>query len=112
MAIGKKDVHVQWLQAIVEVLMDHKGGEVGLQTIYFEIRRYRTLTDNDLRITYGQENYKHMIRSLLTRKDWGLVAEDRAVKVRRGVYALSESVCHGMGLGACESQQQHHSRTE
>jgi len=59
-------VILEWWKAIVNVLEAHFPETVDLQTIYLEVRRHRTLVDDDFKMRYGQPNYQHAVRSTLT----------------------------------------------
>jgi len=74
-------MYYRW-QAIMKVLLKRFPEGVALQTIYLEVRCYREETD--LKVTYGQQNFKHSIRSELAR----LKKEGSVEKVTRGVYRL------------------------
>lgn len=76
--------NLKWWKAIVNVLKAHYPETVDLQTIYLEVRQHRTLVDNDLKMTYGQLNYQHTVRSILT----GLVKEGSVERVKRATYRL------------------------
>jgi len=73
-------MYSRW-QAIVKVLLRFPNG-VALQTIYLEIQRYREETD--LKMTYGQQNFKHSIRSELAK----LKKEGSVERLTRGIYGL------------------------
>lgn len=74
----------EWWKAIVNVLKAHHPETADLQTIYLEVRQHRTPVDNDLKMTYGQLNYQHTVRSILT----GLVKEGSVERVKRATYRL------------------------
>lgn len=73
-------MYSRW-QAIVKVLLRFPDGAV-LQTIYLEVQRYREETD--LIMTYGQQNFKHSIRSELAK----LKKEGSVERLTRGFYRL------------------------
>lgn len=75
---------LEWWKAIVNVLEAHYPKTVNLQTIYLEVRQHRTLVDDDLKMTYGQLNYQHTVRSTLTH----LVREGSVERVKRATYRL------------------------
>ena len=75
---------LEWWKAIVNVLKAHYSETVDLQTIYLEVRQHRTLVDNNLKMTYGQLNYQHTVRSILT----VLVKEGSVERVKRATYRL------------------------
>lgn len=76
--------NLEWWKAIVNVLKAHYPETVDLQTIYLEVRQHRTLVDNDLKMTFGQLNYQHTVRSILT----CLVKECSVERVKRATYRL------------------------
>ena len=76
--------NLEWWKAIVNVLKAHYPETVDLQTIYLEVRQHRTLVDDDLKMTYGQLNYQHTVRSALTH----LVREGSVERVKRATYRL------------------------
>jgi len=76
--------NLEWWKIIGNVLKDHYPKTVDLQTIYLDVRQYRTLVDNDLKMTYGQLNYQHTVRRILT----SLVEEGSVERVKRAAYRL------------------------
>jgi hypothetical protein len=75
---------LEWWKAIINVLLAYFPKTVDLQTIYLDVRQHRTLTDNDLKITYRRPNYEHTVRRTLT----NLVKERSVDRVKRATYRL------------------------
>jgi len=76
--------NLEWWKAVVNVLKAHYPETVDLQTVYLEVRQHRTLVDYDFKMTYGQPNYHHTVRSILAR----LVKEGSVERVKRATYRL------------------------
>jgi predicted transcriptional regulator of viral defense system len=76
-----------WDKVVLHVLGDHYPHEVDLQTIYFEVDKYKKLTKEHLENTkYGEPHYKHIMRATLNE----LNKRGKVKRVRRGVYVLKE----------------------
>lgn len=55
-----------WDEAVLNVLGEHHPDVVSLQTIYFEVRKYRKLGEEDLKTTrWGEPRYQHIVRAIL-----------------------------------------------
>jgi predicted transcriptional regulator of viral defense system len=80
-------MNLTWDEAVLHVLGNHHPHEVSLQTIYFEVRKYRKLTEEDSEVTkYGEPRYQHIVRATLTSLAKGGFVE----RIRRGMYVLRE----------------------
>jgi len=77
--------NLTWREAILNVLLDHEQTEVTLSQIYSEISHYRELTPNDLQFTYGQRNYTHKIRRILT----DMIRNNEVIRTKKGTYVLN-----------------------
>ena len=76
-----------WEEAVLHVLGSHYPSKVSLQTIYFDVGKFRKLTENNFEINkYGQIRYQHTVRAILNI----LVKEGMAERIGRGVYVLKE----------------------
>ena len=75
--------HLYWRDAVIEVLSGHRN-DMKLKDIYREVRRYRELTNNDEKETFGQVNYYHKVRSILS----VLVKEGTIERTDRAAYKL------------------------
>jgi len=83
----KEKNDLTWKEAVLHVLGDHYPSEVSLQTIYFEVRKYRKLGEGDLEINrWGEPRYQHTIRHTM----YALVKGGSVERIRRGIYVLRE----------------------
>lgn len=74
-------------EAILHVLGSHYPHEVDLQTIYFEIGKYKKLNEFDLEIIpYGEPRYHDTVRATIN----PLLKRGMIERIRRGVYVLKE----------------------
>ena len=81
------DFDLTWDEAVLHVLGSHYPREVDLQTIYFEIGKYRKLNEFDLEITkYGEPRWNHIVRSIIQ----SLLKKGMIERIRRGAYVLKE----------------------
>ena len=78
---------LEWEEAVLQVLRNHRPDAVSLQVVYFEVDKYKKIREWHLETTkYGEPRYKHIVRATvnnLNRK--GLVE-----RIRRGMYILKE----------------------
>ncbi len=76
-----------WDKAVLHVLGSHYPREVDLQTIYFEIGKYRKLNEFVLENNnYGETRYKHIVRARITE----LFKRGMIERIRKGVYVLKD----------------------
>ena len=80
-------LNLTWEEAVLHVLRDHYPSEVSLQTVYFEVEKYRKLVDEDLEVTrYGEPRYHHVVRARLAH----LKKKGYAERLGTGIYVLKE----------------------
>ena len=81
------DFDLAWDKAVLHVLGSHYPREVDLQTIYFEIGKYRKLNEFDLENTkHGETRYKHIVRATINQ----LLKKGMIERIRKGTYVLKE----------------------
>jgi len=85
--VMEMNYNLAWDEAVLHVLGAYYPREVSLQTIYFEVKKYKKLTRKDYEITnYDEPRYKHVVRAILNQ----LVKKGWVERVRRGVYIMRE----------------------
>lgn len=78
---------LDWEEAVLHVLGDHYPNDVSLGVIYFEVSKYRKLSEWHYEdIGYDEPRYKQIVRGTLSQ----LVKKGMAERIRRGVYVLKD----------------------
>ena len=81
------ELNLTWKEAVLHVLRDHYPNEVPLSVIYYEIWKYRKLTEwHNEDIGYNEPRLHQFVRKMCSL----LVASRMAERPRRGVYVLRE----------------------
>jgi len=80
-------MNLDWEEAVLHVLGDHYPNEVSLQVVYFEVSKYRKLSEWHFEdIGYGEPRYQQIVRATLSQ----LAKKGMVESLRRGVYVLRE----------------------
>jgi predicted transcriptional regulator of viral defense system len=81
------ELDLTWSEAVLHVLGAHYPDKVSLSVIYYEVHKYRKLTEwHQEDIGYREPRYQQIVRATLS---W-LVKEGHVERLHRGVYVLRE----------------------